>query len=217
MFIELVDALRCLNPHEATWLVASIGAVEDRDIVRGLLGCHVCGAEYAIANGVADFTQGRGARDTRGVKMRPEEETALRAAALLDLLEPGGVVALAGEWSACAPELSALVERVHVLGVDAPAGVHSGAGISLLLTHDELPLRAGAARGIALDKAHSTQGYLASAVEALRPQGRLLAPVDAPVPVGVTELTRDERHWLAVRDESAGPVVQLSLVRDRRR
>ena len=34
----------------------------------------------------------------------------------------------------------------------------------------------------------------------LAPGGRLVAPADAPVPNGVTELARDERQWVAERD-----------------
>jgi hypothetical protein len=53
-------------------------------------------------------------------------------------------------------------------------------------------------------------------VFALRTNGRLVAPVDMPVPAGVNELARDDQHWVAERvaQTTAAPA---SLVQLRRR
>jgi hypothetical protein len=107
------------------------------------------------------------------------------------------VVVLAGAWAACAPEIAGLAEPVRVLALDAPPGIASGAGVSLARTAGEIPLRAGTARGIALDAAHAGDAYLASAAAAVSARGRLVAPVTAPVPAGFTELARDARDWVA--------------------
>jgi len=212
MFIELVDSLRCIRPHELTWLVASATRLEARDIVVGELGCHVCGTEYPIVDGVADFTLGREPRYApsadAGTSVLTGEDVAMRAAALLDLAEPGGFVVLTGAWGGCAPQLAELAPRVHLLLLDPPAGAESGDGISLARVCDDIPIRPAMCRGIALDPAHATPHLLTAAVDALRPRGRLVAPASLAVPPGVTELARDERHWVGAK-EAPAPIVRI--------
>jgi hypothetical protein len=215
LFIELVDSLRCVRQHEPTWLVASAFRMEERDIVSGELGCPTCQARYPVQRGIADFRDGGESPvgTPRSADQYPPEEEAMRVAALLDLAEPGGFVVLAGSWSASAHYMVALVERVHALGLNPVQGVECGGGVSLALCSAQLPLRSGAARGIALDAAHATPLLVASAAEALRPAGRLVAPANTPLPAGLTELARDERHWVAEKQAHTGPVVQLRVLR----
>jgi uncharacterized protein YbaR (Trm112 family) len=215
VFIELVDSLRCVRPHEPIWLVASAFRMEERDIVSGELGCPTCTARYPIEQGIADFRDGEMLPGSPPAAADPLSTAglAMRAAAFLDLVEPGGFVVLAGNWSAAAHELVALVERVHVLGLDPVKRVESGGGVSLALTSTQIPVRSGAARGIALDDSHAAPTMLASAADALRPGGRLLAPANVPIPTGLTELARDEHHWVAEKQGASGPMVQLKVVR----
>jgi len=56
MFIELVDSLRCLTPHEETWLVASVAEMSGRHIIDGRLGCPICRRSYPVREGVGIFT-----------------------------------------------------------------------------------------------------------------------------------------------------------------
>lgn len=212
MFIELVDLLRCPCPHELAWLVLASHRAVDRDIVDGALGCSVCGARYPIERGVADL---RGDDPGAGApaEAAPREEAAVRAAALLGLADPGGVAVLAGTWSTAAHELAVLVERVHILAIDAGDALTSGSGVSLARAGARLPLRPDVVRGIALDAAHAGAAMLASAVEALQPGGRLVAPAPAPVPDAVRELARDAAHWVGEKEAAPGPVVQLRVAR----
>ena len=202
MFSELVESLRCVRPHAAAGLVAIADEVADRDIRRGSLGCPSCHAEFPIADAVADFRLGREGPPLPAAKSRVDDELALRAGALLGLAEGGGLVVLAGEWTACAPELAAFVEPLRVLAIEPAAGIAGTPGLSLARTAGEIPLRAGSARGIALDAAHAGSGYLESAVAALVPRGRLIAPVAVPLPAGCAELARDARDWVAEKLEA---------------
>ena len=197
MFSELVESLRCVRPHAPAGLVAVADEVTDRDIRRGALGCPACQAAFPIADGVADFRLGREGPPLPPAKSRVEDELALRAGALLGLADGGGLVVLAGEWTVCAPELAAFVEPLRVLALEPAAGIAGTPGLSLARTAGEIPLRAGSARGIALDAAHAGGGYLESAVAALAPRGRLVAPAAVPLPAGCAELARDERDWVA--------------------
>ena len=213
MFSELIESLRCVRAHVPTGLVAVAFKTVERDIVSGSLGCPACNASYAIEASIADFRLGRDGPATPPAKTRPAEELALRAGALLALTEPGGVVVLAGSWSACAPEIAALAEPVKVLALDAADGIASGAGVSLARTAGEVPLKAGAARGIALDAAHATPTYLEAAASALAAHGRLVAPAHTPVPAGFTELARDARDWVAEKIDA--PAIVPIAVRKR--
>jgi hypothetical protein len=211
VFIELVQALRCPRPHELTWLVAASSEMQERDIVRGVLGCPVCHAEYPINEGIVDFRDSALAAHTRRstrAGAAPDEESA-RLAALLDLSSPGGFVTLTGSWAACAVALGELTERVHVLVMDPGEQVRSGGGISVALAGGHLPLQPGTSRGIALDELHVSPGLLAAAADALRPHGRLVAPATALVPLGTRELARDARHWVAEKEVAPGPLLSL--------
>ncbi len=55
MHVDLVEALRCPRGHEESWLVAATDVVIERRIIRGTIGCPVCGAEWRIEEGELDF------------------------------------------------------------------------------------------------------------------------------------------------------------------
>jgi hypothetical protein len=187
-----------VKPHEDSWLVARADELDARHIVRGELGCPICAARYPVRAGVVDFSAGESSPQV----MRAEQGLALRAAALLGLTEPGGLVVLAGEWSACSEELLAMTEGVQLLALDFAAELESAGPLSLALIADVIPLAEGCARGMALDLAHSTGSLLDGAARALAPAGRLLAPSTAPVPPMLRELARDDRHWVAEKSPS---------------
>lgn len=210
MFVDLVDALRCPAPHAETWLVAAAHHTRDRVIVEGVLGCPECAADYPIVAGIARF-----GAPTAPAAAPPHADAgelaaeAMRLAALLGLTSPGGIVALGGTWDACADAMLALVD-VRALLVE-PARPYAPREPLGAVVGAAMPLASGQVRGIALDAATATPERLAAAVRALRPRGRLVAPADAPLPDGVTELARDDRHWVAERDAApTGPVVQLA-------
>jgi uncharacterized protein YbaR (Trm112 family) len=201
MFIELVESLRCPRPHEFTWLVASTLEMAGRDIRRGLLGCPSCSARYPIRDGVVDFQTRDGTTpipdSTPLAESEEDAELAMRVAALFDLTTPGGFVVLAGDWAHAAPALRTVVEGVEILVLNTTVALTSGSGISLARTDGSIPIRPGAARGIALDARHA--GHVAGAARALRQYGRLVAPISASLPPDVEELARDGRDWVATK------------------
>ena len=220
MFIDLLDSLRCLRPHEDTWLVGSFDEMDGRDVVRGTLGCPTCRAEYPVRDGVVYFAEPGpaaarvvGRLTTRALAPTDADEV-VRLAAMLGLVGAGGLVVLGGRWAALAPALADLVEQLQLVLIGA-AGVPLGGGISALVVDDALPLAAQSCRAAALDEATATPGLLAGAARALRARGRLVAPVAAPRPAGLVELARDDRVWVAERTDGdvAGAPVPLTRAR----
>lgn len=216
MFLELVDSLRCVRVHEDSWLVARADEMIERHVVEGELGCPVCLTRYPIHEGVADFTLGETTpRHARGVAADQIGALALRAAALLGLGEAGGIVVLAGEWSAAAHELIAMTENVMVLALDYSHALRSGGALSLARIADMLPLAAGSVRGIAVDAAHATPSLLAGAERALAPGGRLIAPAYARIPDALRELARDDEQWVAAASAGSRPSTPVSIAVNR--
>jgi len=214
VFIEFVDALRCLRPHESTWLVVAADRMVGRSIERGTLGCPVCRAEYPIVDGVAYFgaEPGGPAAARADPPPRADPELVLRAAALLGLADGGGTVVLGGTWGAAATGLLDLAPA-HYLLLDPPHTVRASDGVSVIRTSGALPLTAACVRGVALDNATAAASVLESAARALRSGGRLVAPAGAPLPAGVRELAHDLRHWVAEREAPPSPPVRLGLAR----
>ena len=222
MFIDLVESLRCVAPHEESWLVASFDEMDGRAIVRGTLGCPVCRRRYPIVDRIAWLGVDPGSAPALisvvGDDENPDTERS-RLAALLDLSDPGGLCILEGTWARLAPALVELV-TTQILAINPDAPLIPTEGISILRTPDLLPIGAAVARGVALGDAswRSLQAWaplMAGAVHALSRGGRLLAPSAIPVPPGVRELARDARHWIGERLPLESPPVTLRVVRGR--
>lgn len=194
MFVELIEALRCPQPHEETQLVVSASRTEARHIVDGVLGCPVCGAEFVVSHGVARF--GEPAATTP--RERPDAETAMRLAAFLELTDARGFALLCGRWGAHVDGILRLTDAPLVLVNPAP-GAPPDVPAGIVMTRDAMPFATSSARALALDP-HGTGDFARSAVRAVRPGGRVLGPVTLELPTGVTELVRDDRVWVGEKD-----------------
>lgn len=206
MYIPLVDILRCPRSHDETWLVASIERTEARDIIDGVLGCPICSAEYPVRDGVVDF----GAAGAPAPYVAPDEESAVRIAAALDLTDARSVALLEGAWGAHAPLIRS-ISPAQLLLVNPPDGVPSGDGISIV-RGQVAPVAAGAASAAALDAVGNGE-MVSSVVRAVRGGGRLLGPAGAPIPDGFTELARDAEVWVAGLAPGASVSAPVPLTR----
>jgi hypothetical protein len=209
VFIELVDSLRCVNVHEDTWLVAAVARMDGRHIVDGTLGCPVCRRTYAIRDGVAwfgDAEQATGSASLTISGSSTDETRTMRAAALLGLTEPGGIVILGGSWTDFAPALAEL-GAAHVVVVNRAAPSDAPQEVSAMVVGERLPFAAGSVRSVALDDEMSS--VLESAAFVLRSRGRLVGPAAAPIPPDVVELARDAEDWVGERGAVSSPPVVL--------
>ena len=206
MHVELIDRLRCVAAHEDSWLVAAATETADRNIIAGVLGCPVCGAEYAVSDGEVRYSSLRAtaAADFADRTAEVDADDATRLAALIGIDERGGLYALQGAEGRFAGALEQM-GSVQLLLIDPPRGARApaiirGAG-------ERIPLAAGALRGIALESA--AEGLVEAAARALAPRGRLVAPVEAPVPAGITVLARDAHQWVGEAGARSSPPVTL--------
>jgi uncharacterized protein YbaR (Trm112 family) len=198
VFIELIDLLRCVNPHDDTWLVASFTRVTNRFVLEAKLGCPSCGATYEIREGIADFSGGealRSCEDERSAVSHRREELATRAGAYLNATEQGSTIILGGIWAYGAEELSEMA-GLRVLTINPPADVRESERVGLLKVADRLPVAASSVLGVALD-AWFPRAIVDHALDAVRPGGRVVGPASFDVPPELTVLARDDRYWVA--------------------
>ena len=158
MFIELADHLRCPADHPEQYLVLLPGAIEERSVRDGMLGCPVCGREFRIDGGVFDIGGG------------PEQvaPTALdgdAAAALAGLTGPGGYLAVVGGLAARHDELAAAIPGVRLVAINPPRGVRDAYELSVL-RGGSIPLRSSSMRGVLLGPGFGSDPHWVS--EALR-------------------------------------------------
>ena len=204
MFVELIDSLRCPVPHKNaadSWLVAAAAETVDRHIVRGALGCPVCHAEFDIRHGDVWF----GAEEPAAGFAVPSEDDVTRLAALLAVDDRGGLYILDGAWGAMAVAVSGYSTAAHFILLSPPLGCEADG--TLRGAGDLVPIAAGAARGIALDRQSAVLAE--SAARALMANGRLIAPAATPVPPSITVLARDEHHWVGEQNDQGSHPIPL--------
>jgi uncharacterized protein YbaR (Trm112 family) len=202
MHLDVIPTLRCPRDHEESGLVLVAYGTSGRHVVSGLLGCPVCEAEYPIRDGVAYFTDPVASTAAR------RSDDVIRAAAMLGLTEPGGVIMLGGQWASVADAISELAEAL-VLVVDPPAVTSNAERVSVLYAGDRLPIAARALRAAAIDAPNE---HIA---ELLRAKGRLVATNAVPVPPDIAEIARDAEYWVGERTEVV-PVLPLTRASRRR-
>ncbi len=207
MHVDLVESLRCPRGHEDGWLVAAADEVIDRRIVRGTVGCPICGGEWRIDAGELSFlSESSRVSEAATFANADQAAEAMRLAALLNLRDASGAVVLIGSAAVFADALASLT-GVRVLAVNAPFGV--ALHHSRLRTTHALPLGVGTVRGVCVDAAHSDDAWLGSAVRAVARGGRVVAPTDVIVPDDVQELARDDREWVGEVRVAASGLVPL--------
>jgi uncharacterized protein YbaR (Trm112 family) len=201
MHLDVIPALRCPRAHEESGLVLVADETRGRHVVRGVLGCPVCEAEYPIRAGVAYFVDpNAGAAD-------PRDDEIIRTAAMLGLTEPGGVIMLAGQWASTADAIGEIADAL-VLVVNPPAQARYAERVSVMYA-DQLPIAEHALRAAAIDEP------VADVVSVLRPKGRLVATTAVPVPPEIAEIARDAEYWVGERREVV-PVLPLTRASRRR-
>lgn len=203
----MLDLLRCINPHDDTWLVASLKSVSSRFVLEGTLGCPTCSAKYSISTGVGDFGAGaelRRHKSEHWPTSLERQELATRAGAFLNVTEPGATVVLGGSWASAAHELS-LMSEVRVLALNAESGVEESETVGLLLVGSVIPVAPGSVLGVAIDSSFPPE-ILSSAVKAVRDGGRILGPTEFTPPSELLVLARDENYWVA---EKAPQLISL--------
>jgi uncharacterized protein YbaR (Trm112 family) len=194
MLLELTEVLRCPRDHEESFVVCVAYESEGRHVVRGVVGCPHCQAEYPIREGILDLSEapgdeGRGAApgESRGAAAGL---TAEALATFLDLRGPGGYVLLAGGAARLAGAFAALVPGVHVVVVNPPAGLPPAEGCSWVVSPRVLPLRASQVRGVALGADCAAAPWPAEAARVLLRGLRLVIEDERASPDGIAELAR---------------------------
>jgi hypothetical protein len=193
MFIELAEYLRCPQPHEDTFLVLSTGAMKDRHVLFGTIGCPVCHAEFPVIDGVVRFGEPPAAR---AAPAAPADAGAVRA--LLGLEGPGGYVVLVGSAAELAPSLSDALEGVHLVCVN-PAGQAGSVDRrqSVLRAPDFIPLRTGVARGVVLGSESAVAPWAGEAARVLLNGQRLVSLTESlPIPPHVKTMAVGKGMWL---------------------
>ena len=202
MHIELVEMLRCPEPHPQEHLVLSTGEMLGRMVRSGLVGCPVCRNEYPIRVGIVDFGgKGKGERGRVGEGTLPPSpfpipEHCQTLQALLDLSGPGGIVVLLGQAVRYAEGLAALMGGIHFVGINAPGGVEELPVLSLLEAEGLVPLRDSMARGVVVGADVARPPWLGEARRVVLRGRRLVIENDRVAPEGVTRLAAAEGLWV---------------------
>jgi hypothetical protein len=200
MHLDLVDHLRCPNPHpDVTGGVALVCVplrVEGRVLHEAMLGCAVCHARFSVHQGSGWFGAGDAPSAMPAPTPSDDEAELLRLAAMLNLDSPGGFVLLDASWATLAEPLAARFAVSVVVASDGPRtfdhpAVSVLAGLAASLPLAPLTLR-GAAWGPGV-----TSAPLVATTRALNANGRLVAPVEVDPPPALSVLARDDRHWVA--------------------
>jgi hypothetical protein len=176
-------------------LVATASLTVDRHIIEGTLGCPVCHAEFAVHGGALELGES-------SVLPVPEpdalsEGPMMRTGALLGLDERGGLYVLDSVSSHFAGGLQELSPNSRFIALASRPDVEGASGV-IIGRGNGIPLAEGCLRGVVID--YDNPELMRSAVRALAPGGRLVAPANSSVPQGIAELARDDAQWVGERE-----------------
>ena len=188
MFIELTDYLRCPRDHAEAYLVLLPDEVVDRGVRSGELGCPVCGAIYAVSDGVA-VLDGMAAGSGNSLA------SADAMHAFLGLTGPGGYVVLVGAAAAAWRELAALNPGVALVALNPPDVVRDEPPVLSVIRAGRIPLKTRSMRGVVLgDPAGGDPGWAREAARVVLP-GLRVTGSGAPPNLPELELLGSAGGW----------------------
>jgi hypothetical protein len=200
MFIELAEFLRCTGGHEETYCVVLPEAMVDRTVIRGTVGCPVCGLEFPIEQAIVDFVPPDSPSTGLQAPVRLPVD-AHSVGALMGLTGPGGYAVLVGSAARLATELAAVIGGVHFVGINAPRDVEPSSVLSLVRTLDGVPLRSAMARAVVIGAEYAAGKWLTESVRVLL-GGLSLVILTADVKVsGAEQLLVGEGVWVGRKGE----------------
>ncbi len=205
MRVEFIELLRCPANHELSPLIAVADRRLGDHLLDATLGCPVCGAEYAVRDGIAYLTQEVAAATSDTLDVIDP----MRVAALLSLADSSARALLCGGPASVSAEIEALT-GARCASVNAPATTVLAlelVDVIRLTPGAMIPLASASLRGLAVDAAHVS--LLADATRVVQRGGRVLAPVSAPLPAGCRELARDDHEWVAEVEAAVSAPVSL--------
>jgi len=115
----------------------------------------------------------------------------------LELSGPGGYVVLIGSAVRQAPRLSALMDGIHFVGINAPTEMEEQASLSLLYANEKVPLRSAIARGVVVGADLATSPWLVEAHRVLLRGRRFVVENEEPeLPIGLVKLAAENGLWV---------------------
>lgn len=188
MFIELTEILRCPREHQDTYVICVPITMDGRRVVRGVVSCPICQADYPVIDGVVYFSS-----PDEPVAVSDHHATALTpdaACTFLGLDGPGGYVLLVGHAGRLAAGLADVLPGTQFIAINPPAGVASGATLSVLRSARTVPLKRPSVRGAVVGPDAAVEPWLTETAAALLPGLRLVAELEGAVVPGMAELAR---------------------------
>jgi uncharacterized protein YbaR (Trm112 family) len=186
--VALVERLVCPRGHTPIPLVIRADAVTGGGLERGVLACPTCRIEWPVTNGTVRF----GDAMTLSAGASPESTA---CAAFLNLTDAGALIVTDGaSTTLCVGLASDFGSTVVPLDPEEANDSHAIYGAPTV------PFGEGAVRGAVLLRAARSDSFIASAVQSLAPNARMVAAASIPMPAGMREIARDENLWIAERE-----------------
>lgn len=162
--------------------------VVDRGVRSGELGCPVCGAIYAVSDGVA-VLDGMAAGSGNSLA------SADAMHAFLGLTGPGGYVVLVGAAAAAWRELAALNPGIAFVALNPPDVVRDEPPVLSVIRASRIPLKTRSMRGVVLgDPAGGDPGWAREAARVVLP-GLRVTGSGAPPNLPELELLGSAGGW----------------------
>ncbi len=175
MHLLLTDDLCCPRCGPAFGLILLADKLEDKRLLRGVLGCANCRERYPVIEGFADLRPPPAGTMEETVELpEGDAEEAFRLAALLGVGEGPAVLLLLGESAGQARRMSRLLEKVEVVGAHpALRDQPELPGVSRMMLGLPFPFRGGTLAGVACQGERPAE-ELTEAVRVLRHGGRIV-------------------------------------------
>ncbi len=198
MLIELTEMLLCPNVHEVTCCVLSSSETKGRNVIRGIVGCPICKAEYGIVDGIVEF----GVDPLLGEHSRSDHLTVeeMPPAELVDALllvsSGGGYVVLVGSVTRLAQDLASQISGINFVGVNAPPDVRESGVLSLLRSKEKIPLKSSMARGVVVGREYAHATWLKEGARVLAKGSRMVVADEEAVVDGLTAMAAERGLWV---------------------